>query len=231
MINEYVVVDVETTGLHPKSDRIIEIGMIKVRENKVVEEYETYVNPAMEIGEFITGLTGITQKDLAQAPYIEDVMEQVITFVEDLPLMGHQIGFDYAFLKKAAVQNGFSFEKYGLDTLKIARKYATNIESKTLESLCSHYGIAHKAHRAKEDALATHMLYQKLLEEYPQAKEERLVQMQFQVKKEGPITKRQIERLQELVTRHNVDFGYDMEKLTKNQGSRFIDQILATYGR
>ncbi len=231
MINEYVVIDVETTGLHPRSDRIIEIGMLKVKEGQVVATYETLVNPAMEISAFVTGLTGITQEELTHAPYIQDVIEDIIAFAEDLPIMGHQISFDYAFVKKAAVQNGFRFEKSGIDTLKLARKYATSVERKTLESLCTHYGIEHTAHRAKGDALATHMLYEKLLEEYPGAKEEGLVQLQYQVKKESPITKRQIERLQELITRHDITFVYELEKLTKNEGSRFIDQILATYGR
>ena len=128
MLNTYVSIDLETTGLHPKQDRIIEIGAVKVIEGRQEAVFETLVNPGRCLEQNIVELTHIQDKQLKQAPYIDEVLPGLLIFLEDLPLVGHSILFDFSFLKKAAVDHKLTFERQAVDTLKIARKYLADLE-------------------------------------------------------------------------------------------------------
>ena len=166
MIQDYVVLDLETTGLSPKSDRIIEIGAARVRQGKVEEVYSTFVNPGRLLTEHTIELTGIRDENLLDAPLIEDVLEPFLDFIGNDCLLGHNILFDYSFVKKATVNHKLSFEKDGIDTLRIARRFLTQVPSKRLGDLCGYYNIPITAHRALGDALATHALYGRLCDEF-----------------------------------------------------------------
>ena len=103
MYDTYVSIDLETTGLNPKRDRIIEIGAIRVEQGQIAEEFSTFVDPGRKLEERITELTGIRDEDLADAPQLDEVFPKLLKFMGELPLLGHSILFDYSFLKKAAV--------------------------------------------------------------------------------------------------------------------------------
>lgn len=230
-INSYISIDLETTGLNPKLDRIIEIGGVKVVDGQIVDTFETLINPGRKLEERITELTGITDADLADKPYMEDVLPELLAFVGDeLPLLGHSILFDYSFLKKAAVDRKLKFEKWGIDTLKIARKYLPELEHRSLGYLCNFYQIPHKAHRALNDAEVTHLLYQRLCQEFYREEESLFDrhQLQFQVKRDTPITIPQKEQLYRLMKQHNLTVDVDVERLTRSEASRLTDQLLAT---
>lgn len=233
MIRSYVSIDLETTGLNPKLDRIIEIGAIKVIDGVEVDSYSTMINPGRKIEERITELTGITDEDVKGAPSIEDVLDELLEFLEDLPLLGHHIIFDFSFLKKAVVNQKKNIQKTGIDTLRIARVFLQELEHRNLDFLCNHYGIPHKAHRALEDAKATASLYEKLLVEFYEKGETYFtpVPLVFSVKKDTPITKAQKERLLRLIDQHKLTVDYDVEKLTRSEASRYTDRIYAEYGR
>ncbi len=231
MVNKYVAIDLETTGLRAKHDRIIEIGAVKVENGTMIDTYVTFVNPGLQISDFTKSLTHISQAELERAPYVEEVIDDLLVFLEDLPLVGHKLSFDYAFLKKAVVQNGKSFEKVGIDTLSLARKYMAEESSKKLTDLCQSLGIVHEAHRALGDAKATHELYQSLVVRSREVEQCIPKELQFQVKKEAPASPRNIERLRALILQHKLEVAYDVEQLTKNQVSRYTDQILASFGR
>ncbi len=234
MIDSYVCIDLETTGLNPKTDRIIEIGAVKVEKGISIKYYETFVNPGRLLENKIVDLTGITDADLKHAPSISEVLPEILDFIGDDILLGHCILFDYSFLKKAAVNEKRSFEKMGIDTLKIARKYLSELESRSLDYLCGHYGIEHYAHRALEDAKATCLLHKKIAEQFFSKENEKDFLPQklvYNVKRETPITKAQKERLYKLLTKHKLDTEYDLDQLTRNEASRYADQILAKYGR
>lgn len=233
MINSYVCIDLETTGLNPKTDRIIEIGAVKVVEGRVVDTFSTYVNPGRKLEERIVELTGIVQEQVDDAPEITQVLPELITFLEDYPLLGHRILFDYSFLKKAAVNQKLSFEKQGIDTLRIARCFLPELEKRSLEFLCKHYEIPHHAHRALADAEATSVLYQKLAVQFYEkdSKPFEPVTLNYNAKKETPITKPQKERLYRLIVQHNLTVDYDVEKLTRSEASRYTDKIYEKYGR
>lgn len=234
MINSYVCIDLETTGLNPKTDKIIEIGAVKIEDGIETNRFQCFVNPGRALTERIVELTGIEEADLKEAPEIQDVIEEIISFTEDFVLLGHSIMFDYSFLKKAAVNQRLEFERYGIDTLKIARKHLSGLQSRSLQFLCGYYGIEHKAHRAMEDALATSLLYQKLAADFDTDENERdflPTQLRYHPKREIPATNHQKERLLELIKRQHLSVEYEVESLTRNEASRLTDQILAKYGR
>ena len=227
-------VDLETTGLAPKLDKIIEIGAVRVRDGQIVGSFSEFVNPGRVLPEHITELTGISQKQVDTAETIEKVLPAFLEFAGDVPLVGHRISFDYAFLKRAAVNLRLDFERSGVDTLKLSRQFLEELPSRKLSALCEHFSIPIQAHRALEDARAAHILYEKLLElfgmEPDNAKAFEPVPMICKVKRESPATKAQKERLTKLLLLHQLTPDYDVEMLTKNEASRQIDRILAAYG-
>lgn len=239
-VDSYVSLDLETTGLNPKTDKIIEIGALKVLNGEPQETFSAFVNPACKLSEKVIELTGIQDKDLVSEPPIEVLLPEILNFIGDLPLLGHRILFDYSFLKKAFVNQGMLFEKTGIDTLCIARKLLPDLESKNLGFLCNHFLIEHQAHRALGDALATSALYVKL-QEIIRGKDEVQSELYekicmpspliYQTKKEGPASKRQKQRLIELLEKHHIQVRYEVERLTKNEASRYTDKILSEYGK
>ena len=227
MLQSYISIDLETTGLNPKTDKIIEIGAAKVVDGVCVDTFSSFVNPGRRLEERITELTGIRDEDLAQAPYIEEVLPKLLDFLGDFCLLGHSVQFDFSFLKKAAVNMDLPFEKQAIDTLKIARKYLADLESRSLDKLCEHYQIPHNAHRALADAEATQVLYGKLTELFYSEEEElfRPAKLIFKAKKDSPATKSQKERLYRLMQTHKLHLEVDIEKLTKSEASRLTDQL------
>ena len=181
----------------------------------------------------VCGLTGINDEMLLDAPEIGDIIGPLLKFIGDDILVGHRVLFDYSFVKKAAVNHSLSFEKMGIDTLKLSRKLLPELESKSLESVCKYYGIEHKAHRAIGDARAASDLYQKLAGQFYQDNENefRPKRLVYLAKKEGPVSKRQKERLYKLLDKHKLTIAYNVDKLTRNEADRIMDEILAKYGR
>ncbi len=234
MIKDYVAFDLETTGLNVDTDYIIEIGALKVKDGKVCERFMEFVKPQAPISPMITNITGITNEMVAGARNTCDVIRDFVEFCEDFVLIGHNIMFDYKFTKKYASEYGFAFEKSGIDTLKIARKVLCNLDSKSLGTLCEHYGIINQAaHRAYHDALATAKIYHYLAHDF-EDKEPKLFMpeaLQLKPKKEQPCTLRQVEYLRTLCTYHNISIQDNPENLTRSEMSRLIDTIITTHGK
>lgn len=233
MTTSYVCVDLETTGLNPKYEKIIEIGAVKVVDGHITERFSAFVNPGRKLEERIIELTGISQKQVDDAPYIEEILPKFLEFCGDYALLGHRILFDYSFLKKAAVNQKLMFERKGLDTLRMARRFLPELPHRTLPYLCEYYEIPHRAHRALQDAEATSELYRILLEKFYAEGEECFLpqSLHYQVKKETPITKSQKERLLRILAQHKLTLDVEIDKLTRSEASRITDKILAKYGR
>ena len=211
-----------------------EIGAVRVRDGQIVESFTSFVNPGRILPAHITELTGILQEQVDEAETMESVLPAFLEFAGDLPLVGHRILFDYGFLKRAAVNMRLDFERSGVDTLKLSRQFLSELPSRRLSALCEHFEIPIQAHRALEDARATHILYEKLLELYgtgpDRGKAFEPVPLICKVKRESPATKAQKERLKKLFSMHQLVPEYDVEMLTKNEASRQSDRILAAYG-
>ena len=234
MLDEFVLVDLETTGLSAKEDTIIEIGAIKYKKGIECGRFETFVNPARKIPPRIIEVTGITDDMVEAAPYIEEVIGEFIEFIKGNVIIGHNIMFDYSFIKRSAVNHKLEFNEKVIDTLKIARKFLPELPKKSLDYLCEHFGIVDENHhRAVNDAKVAGELYKLLCEKFEGENPDDFKPKEAvcNVKKESPVTKKQAEWLKALVAYHNIDIDYDIDKLTKNSASRNIDKILSEYGR
>lgn len=232
-MKQYIALDLETTGLNPAEDKIIEIGMAKVVDGEIIAQYQTLLNPQEQLSPRIVELTGITQDMVEEQPVIADVIEEIVAFIGDAPLLGHNIIFDFSFLKKACANAGIVLEKAGFDTLKIARRLLPEVEHKNLEYLCEHFHInPGNSHRAYDDAVSAHMLYLELAKIKPE--DEGILQptpLIFTVKKDTPITAAQKRYLTALCAYHNVTLKEDMAALTKSKASKLIDGIISEHGK
>ncbi len=241
MIENYTALDLETTGLNPKYDKIIEAGAVKVRNGKIIDRFQQLIRPGIALPEKITRLTGITQEELREAEDSEEVIPRLLDFLEDDVILGHSVMFDYSFLKKAAVnQNLWKPEQshLGMDTLRLSRIYLPELPSRRLTDLCLHYGIEHHAHRALGDAESTSQLYsifvKKLGKNQTLEEREKIFApfpLVYKTKRESPIRSQQKQKLYSLLEQHKIIPDYDVEKLTRNEASRIIDRIYFTYGR
>ena len=162
---EFSVLDVETTGLSARNNRVIEIGIIKVKNLKVVDKYTTLINPACDIPYFITQFTGISNGDVAHSPSFNDTAEQIEEFIGNSIISGHNLSFDEGFLRYEFIRSGFEpLSNLNVCTLKLARKVFPTLKSKSLASVTSHLGIKNRdSHRALSDAEATAQILIKLI--------------------------------------------------------------------
>lgn len=235
IMNNYVVLDIETTGTHPIRNEIIEIGAVYVENGKPTKQFNQLVCPKESISEYITSITGIDDRMVKDAPPIEEVMPQFVEFCKDAPLIGHNIIlFDYRMLKANAVKLGYEFERLGLDTLVISRKMLQELPSRKLGALCEHYEISlEHAHRAYDDAYATYELFVHLQNQF-QAESPGLFvpePMIWEMPKWEPITAKQKSYLISLCQKHQLQIPENIENLAKSEASRMIDKIISQYGK
>lgn len=232
-IQSYVALDLETTGINPSLDKIIEIGMAKVIDGREVATYKTLINPDIHISERITEITGITDSMVLDKPVISQIIKDILDFIGDLPLLGHNIIFDYSFLKKAAVNSNYIFQKQGIDTLKIARRLLPEVPHKNLEYLCDYFKLDKgSSHRAFDDAKSAINLYHKLYEIKPDDEGfYTAIPLVFHIKKDVPITDAQKRYLAALLDKHQLTIEENIEKLTKSMASRMIDKIISEHGK
>lgn len=237
MINEYVVIDLEMTGLSPVKDKIIEVAAIKVVNGIIKDEYSQLVNPNDEISEKITEITGISNEMTKNAKYIEEIMQEILQFIKGMTLVGHNIQFDFSFIMQNAYACGYkdyvNMEWYGIDTLKLSRKYLPADVSKTLQNLCEMYGIQNdNHHRALNDVKITKKLYQKLCDDYEKKDNliipERLI---YKPQKDRPPSIKQLEYVKKLLAFHNLQPEYSLSKMTQRELNRYADKIILRYGR
>lgn len=234
MLDSYVAIDLEMTGLQPKTERILEIGAVKVVKHRQTEVFQTFVNPHRKLSQGICDLTGISQEMVTDAPEDVDALKALLEFVGDLTLVGHNIIFDYSFLKQCAANHRIPLEKTAVDTLKISRVCLPNLESKRLEAMCQYYQISEtQEHRALADAQMTARLLERLILEFGESHKEAFEPkpLQYKAKRQGPATPAQKRDLIELMTYHKIVSDVDVEALTKSEASRMIDKILFSYGR
>lgn len=163
----FVVFDLETTGLNPKENEIIEIAALKVNNLRIVDRFNTLIKPNEEITEFITNLTGISNELVKDAPSIKKVIPKFITFVENNILMGHNVNFDIDFIssnlikiEQEPLKNDF------VDTLRLGRIMLKELYQHRLGDLAKFYDInTSGAHRAMKDVEMTYEVYKNLRED------------------------------------------------------------------
>ena len=164
LANSFVVLDFETTGLDPAFDEVLEIGAIKVLDGDVVDEYSTLIKPEYPIGEFITGLTGITDDMVKDAPAMEAALPDLLSFIGDSVIVGHNIHFDINFLYDNCIYHlDKPFANDFIDTMRIARNAFKDVRGYKLKDLAVYFGIEDMPHhRAKRDCRCTLEVYNRM---------------------------------------------------------------------
>jgi len=150
---DLAIVDVETTGTSPGYDRIIEVGVLKVKGGTVVDKFSTLVDPERGIPYHIESLTGITNKDLSGAPTFSDIKEELIQLLEGCVFVAHNARFDYGFLRNEFGREGIDFSAKCLCTARLSRKLFPHERRHGLDSIIRRFGIScQNRHRALDDA-------------------------------------------------------------------------------
>ena len=167
-VSDYVVFDLETTGISPYSDKVVEISAVKVKDGEVVDEFTSLVNPECHISEDASAVNGIYDYMVADEPTFEEVLPKFIEFIEELPLMGHNIqAFDLTFIYRDCKEIlGAVPDNDYIDTVLIARKCMPEMAHRRLTDLATHFGISIEgAHRALKDSRMTQQVYEHLKDE------------------------------------------------------------------
>ncbi|MFS4493705.1 exonuclease domain-containing protein [Maribacter sp. 2308TA10-17] len=163
-IRLYTIIDIETTGNGIKGNKITEIAIFKYDGYEIVEEYTSLVNPECEIPYFITGLTGIDNQMVRDAPTIDQIADEILEITKDTIFVAHSVNFDYNVIKNEFKNIGREFVRKKLCTVRLSRKLIPGYNSYSLGKLCSALGIPlTDRHRARGDAHATTLLFEKLL--------------------------------------------------------------------
>jgi len=159
--SDYVLFDIETTGLDPNFDEIIEIGAIRVRDLKIVDKFHTLVKPEYEIDDFIVDLTGITNEMVENAPSIQKILPSFIDFIGDDILVGHNINFDINFIYDNLINCDYlPLTNDFVDTLRLSRRILPELEHHRLIDLADYYNIDTKGnHRSMKDVEITNSIY------------------------------------------------------------------------
>ena len=160
---KYIIFDLETTGFSPTDDKIIEIGALKIENNEIVDPFSTLIDPKVEIGLFVTDLTGITDEMLIGKPNIEEVLPKFLEFVggSDTVVVGHNVTFDIGFIKSLYSDFCNSY----LDTLTLSRKLFPKMAHHRLKDMVKKFDISvEKSHRALADCEATFQCLNKIKE-------------------------------------------------------------------
>ncbi|MBR0570383.1 GIY-YIG nuclease family protein [Microvirga sp. STS03] len=160
----YAIIDIETTGGQPAQDKITEIAIFIHDGQKVVDKYNTLINPQRPIPYFITQLTGISDEMVQDAPKFYEVAKEIVEFTEGKVFVAHNVRFDYSFIKKEFADLGYTFQRKTLCTVRLSRALIPGLPSYSLGKLCKSIDIDLKQrHRAIGDAEATAVLFDKLI--------------------------------------------------------------------
>lgn len=166
--DSYVIVDLETTGLSPKNGEIIEIGALKVVDNKVVDKMDIFVRPSRPLSYFTTNLTGITNEMVSEGLDIKTALNVFDEFSDGMRLMAHNAKFDMSFLDEYMQKHlGKRTPANPMDTLLLARSIVKDVPNHKLGTLADRFGIDYTgAHRALKDCEITFDVYNNIKKMY-----------------------------------------------------------------
>ncbi|MFD2201177.1 exonuclease domain-containing protein [Shivajiella indica] len=166
---EFVIVDIETTGGNPGQGGITEIAALAFDGGNIIDRFHTLINPERYIPNFITGLTGIDQNMVAEAPTFGEIAQELYDFLENRVFVAHNVNFDYSFIKEAFKTRGLEFNQPKLCTVRLSRKVFPGFKSYGLGRICEQLSIKiENRHRAFGDAEATTVLFDKIYRTKPE---------------------------------------------------------------
>ena len=225
IISDYIAIDLETTGIRLSKDKIIEVGLLKVKDSHIIDTFSCVINPDMQVDDKILELTKISKNELENAKRIHEVINHIVDFCEEYVLLGHNTIFDYSFVKKEANRAGLEFEKRGIDTYKLCKRVLPENVRKNLTDACGYFGIERKnSHRAFSDAYYTHVLFQEIIKNF-KTLEISSEAMKVKIKKFVSIRKRTKEDLQKLLNCHRIGCKVNIDLLSESEAKRMMDKI------
>lgn len=165
-MQRFAIVDIETAGFAPgAAPGITEIAIIIYEDGKVVDTFETLLNPECELNPYVIKLTGITEEMVSRAPLFSEVADEIAAITEGCVFVAHSVNFDFSYLQAAFQSCGMEYQRQKLCTVRLSRKLIPDQPSYSLGKLCRALGIElENRHRAMGDAAATVLLFEKCLE-------------------------------------------------------------------
>jgi len=160
-VEDYCIIDIETTGYIPYLDEIIELGAIRVREGAITDTFATLIHTDKILDEYIIELTGITNEMVAEAPYTNNILPEFIDFISDDIILAHNANFDINFIYDVSLKIlEKQFDNNFIDTLRLSRRILTEHNTHRLEYLKTIYKLNDKrSHRAEDDCVSAYNLY------------------------------------------------------------------------
>ena len=164
LMGDFVVFDIETTGLSPNTEKITEIGAVKIKNGVITDVFNELVNPGKPIPKKIVELTGISDSMVADCPDITTILPKFFEFASGSVLVAHNANFDTSFIKKAAKDMGLPYNYSCIDTLELSRAVVDGVKNYKLDTLTKHFNVKlENHHRACDDATATAHIFLKLI--------------------------------------------------------------------
>ena len=238
---EFIVFDIETTGLSVLQERITEIGAVRMKNGEITETFSTFVNPEKHIPERITELTGITDSMVADAPSESDAVRAFLDFCgEDAIVVAHNAGFDTSFIKAACGRNGLDYTLTHIDTLVLSRGLFPQLSKHKLDTIAKHLKLGDfNHHRATDDAAMLAKIFQvmlhKLGEEYGVANTSQIKNVlpkpglkSYKYFHQILLVKNQLglKNLYKLISKSHLDFFYKKPLLPKSELNKLRDGLL-----
>ena len=161
----FSIVDIETTGGSARSEKITEIAIYITDGNKIIDSFTTLINPEKRVPAFITGITGITNEMLVDAPKFFEIAARIVEITKDTIFVAHNVNFDYNFIKQEFAQLGYKYRLNTLCTIKLSRIMFPGFKSYSLGNLCKSLNVKlENQHRAFGDALATTEIFKMIFQ-------------------------------------------------------------------
>ena len=238
--DEFIIFDIETTGLSNKLDRITEIGAVRIKGGKILEEYNQLINPQMPIPEKIIQLTGITNEMVANAPAIEEVLPKFISFIGAAPLVAHNASFDIGFIRENVRRFGLTIKNTVLDTLQLARVLLPNLKRHKLDIVAKELGVKlENHHRAVDDALCLANIFVKMIEMMKEKEIYTFKDINTQLSKKADYTKLDtyhiillvqneigLKNLYQIVSESHINYFYKKPRIPKSLLNKYREGIL-----
>ena len=211
---EFVAFDIETTGLNARNDRMIEIGAVIFSGDRILNSFNTFVDPGCQIPEEITELTGIRNEDVHGAPDEREALAAFLAFAGDRPLIAHNAHFDTGFMRESAKRSGLEFHPVFLDTLTLSQALLTDLKRFKLDTVSNHLNLPKfNHHRATDDAMVVARIMGKFI---PMLKER------------GAANLKEAEQVYQSLRRTDVQKTYHLIILVKNRtGLKNLYQMIS----
>ncbi len=236
---EYCILDLETTGISHITEKITEIGIIKIKDGKEIGTFETFVNPEKHIPERVQEITHITDEMVKDSPTIEEVLPKMIEFIGDSVVVTHNTDFDVTWLKYNYEKYGYHFENTYLDTLRLAKAMYPDFSRYKLGFIAEKLGIVVEvAHRALDDVKTLVQVFEKMIEKAIDEKNAKIID-DFNDKFETDFKKLPsyhiiilaqnyvgLKNLYKLVSYSHLDYFYKKPRILKSMLSKYREGLI-----